>query len=139
MNTIEEIRIRVEQEAGKNGSAAAFNNALYNYGWVVASACSILAGFLGETDALSLPDWVGPIMGMVAAIWIAIDKRLSFGDRWKFHRGLAQSYAGLTDRLILLVDESDPGKQREGLEQVVADLKTVRTESRNIPGAGSPG
>lgn len=137
MGEIEQIRTRVDRTAARNRWAVGFNGLLYNYGWAAASAASILAGFLGEPNPFGAPTWVGPVLGVFAAIWIAIDRRLSFGERWLFHRAQHQAFAHMQDRLILLAAEPDEASRQRALSALVDDLADARATLARIPGAAA--
>lgn len=133
--TITEIRERIGKLSRSNMRAAGLNNFIFNYGWIAALAASIAAGFSDEVSSFGAPTWFSPLLGMFAATWIAVDKRLSFGGRWRHHRSIYQELDGIEDSLIFLATKDAQDADRE-LPSILQKISDTRARAAEIPGAG---
>ncbi len=110
----------------------------YNWG--------IVAVFLATAAATILPSEAGqqlvgvPIPRLLtgfATFWIAVERGLAFGLRWRFHLHMEQEYLTLRDRIDHCRHLS--GSRREECEKkIVEDFVEVREREHLLPGIGTP-
>jgi hypothetical protein len=106
---------------------------LYNGGTV--------AVLLATSTATLLPDnlgrffWIPKVLTGFAAFWVALERALSFGARWRFHVEMLNGYRTIEDMIdfykLLPADE-----RPKYLQDIFRELYTLRRREAGIPGSG---
>ena len=110
------------------------DSALFNGGTVLALGATILASAASWPTELS---WVPRALTGLAAFLIGVERALNFGERWRYHHRLRDSYRSLHDRLTLASDLPSPHSD-ELITKILGDLERLRGTEGDIPRGGIP-
>ncbi len=77
--------------------------------------------------------WCAKVLTGFAALWVALERALNFGARWRYHIEMQSSYQSILDELnfMSLLDERD---RNETLQNIRAELRVLRKRASEIPG-----
>lgn len=96
----------------------------------------MLTGLATLAPSIGLPDWVAPACSAVAGLFVAMERALGFGARWRYHREMKSAYESIVDMLeflpLLPVTER-PKYARD----IFSALYAVRSRESAIPNAGT--
>lgn len=88
----------------------------------------------------ALPDgtakWAAPLCSALAGLFVAMERALGFGARWRYHREMKSSYESIIDMLEffpILPETERPKYARD----IYASLYAVRSRESAIPNAGT--
>ena len=131
------LRPRLLTAADFHDRRVGLNGLLYNYGTVFVITVSSLAALVPNIFVA----WDGaPVMASVlsglAAIWVAVERSLSFGERWTFNKELASRYRLILDRLDFLEVYPQPERDQE-VRAIMGELVAIRRQEASIPGAAT--
>ncbi|MEU5263988.1 hypothetical protein [Amycolatopsis sp. NPDC021455] len=110
------------------------DSALFNGGTVLALGATILATAASWPADLS---WLPRALTGLAAFLIGVERALNFGERWRYHRRLRDSYRSLHDRFTLASELPSP-QSDELLTKIIDDLERLRRTEGDIPRGGWP-
>ena len=107
---------------------------LYNGGTGVVLLCTTLATFIPSAET-SISTWLPQILTAFATFWVALDRALTFGLRWRFHLTQKSGYRRILDKIDY--HSSLPEKNRdEYMSQIVVQLDLIRSQESDMPGIG---
>lgn len=123
--------------AGKEHSTW-WDSFLYNGGTFAVLAATTAATFL-PAEPTSWP-WLPKALTGFATFWIALERALSFGSRWRFHRELRRCYQSLVDRIDLYLATRSlvpAEEQQRQLREIWDELRNLQQREGHIPGLPS--
>ncbi|WDU63866.1 hypothetical protein LRS56_04855 [Pseudomonas poae] len=104
----------------------------FNGGTISVLVLTTLATLLPKTDY----DGWAPICAAIAGLFVASERALGFGARWRYHREMRFSYESIIDMLGFypyLPEDERP----KYLRDIFAALYAVRSRESAIPNAGT--
>jgi hypothetical protein len=110
---------------------------LYNGGTVALLAATSMATFLSPSFD---PDWVPRALTGFAAFWIALERALNFGGRWRYHRQMKAGYENVISRIELYTataQQLTPDEVKEFRDSVASEITSLQQREADIP-TGEP-
>lgn len=110
------------------------DSALYNGGTVIVI---LLTGAATFTPDFGEPwTWVARILTGIAACWIAIERALNFGARWRFHVEMKNEYKMVLDKYNIhkILKNRSNKEQAKSLKDILTSLDALRHRESAIPG-----
>jgi hypothetical protein len=108
----------------------------FNGGTILVLALTALATLLPSAIPDGEVKWAAPLCSALAGLFVAMERALGFGARWRYHREMKSAYESIIDMLefypILPVAER-PKYARD----IYASLYAVRSRESAIPNAGT--
>ncbi len=106
----------------------------FNYGTAFVLFATVSATLIPTEPTWLL--WCAKVLTGFAAFWVALERVLNFGARWRYHIEMQSSYQSVLDELniIPLLDERE---RNEALQNIRAELRVLRKRAPQIPG-GKP-
>lgn len=111
-----------------------FDSALYNGGTLAVILFTAAATFLFGLDAWS---WIPRVLTGIAAFWIAMERALNFGARWRFHLEMKKGY----EMILVMINSMEllpEGERRTELEKIRRDFFGLLRRESAIPGGPGP-
>lgn len=78
------------------------------------------------------------ILSGLATLFIAVERTLAYGERWRFHREMRHGYVGILNKLAfyeVAPTTYTPEQKVKLIEQVFADLRALGMKEAEIPGS----
>ncbi len=132
MSSIDELTESVKSNLAEHKKWGTWDAYLYNAGTGVVLLFSGLATYLPSSD-VSFSEWLPPILTGLVTFWVALDRALTFGPRWKFHLTQSSGYRRVLDQIAVysvLPNDERPAQ----LKKIVAQLDLVRSQEPGMPG-----
>jgi hypothetical protein len=110
----------------------------YNGGTVVILLCTGAASFM--PTVLPCKVSLAQTLAAIGAFLVALERALSFGARWRFHKEMDGAYNALLDMLTFYqaTDQSlSPAERHKYLQDFTRELYVVRRREAGIPGSGT--
>ena len=128
--TLDQVRQRLADAGAEHKRKRKLDSFLYNGGTAAVLFATAAASLLG-TDAVQ--PWVPRALSGFAAFWIALERALSFGHRWRFHLEMEQGYRSAVDMIDFHPDlpSSEHDRWRQRIWEAILSL---RGREANIPG-----
>lgn len=126
-----QIKERLEKSVKEH--AAVWDGWVFN-GGIILTLCLTAAAAMCSAYSRSL---AGAVLSAVAGVFVAIERSLSFGARWRFHEELRNGYRSIIDMIdfATLMPEG-PEKQKYN-KDIWTALYALRSRESAIPGSGS--
>ena len=112
---------------------------LYNGGTVVVlfltAGVSVLTGKVIDLGGYS---WLPTVLSAVAGIFVALERSLGFGPRWRFHTEMKAGYKTVSDMIdYYYVVPQDEKEQRAKIRvEIWQSLSALRSRESAIPNSG---
>lgn len=128
---VSKLRRHLEQSIKEHSHGV--DSALYNGGTAAVILATALATFLPDLEGLW--SWLPRTLTAFAAFWIALERALNFGARWRFHVEMKSGYRAILASLDILelVPEEDRAEYVESLRH---DLLVLHRREAALPGVG---
>ncbi|WP_445577854.1 hypothetical protein GKKCFE_11490 [Pseudomonas sp. E141] len=105
---------------------------LFNGGTILVLLLTTLATLL-PTSAYG---WAAPLCSALAGLFVAMERALGFGARWRYHREMRFSYESIIDMLDFF--PAIPLSERpKYIRDIFAALYAARSRESAIPNAGT--
>lgn len=105
---------------------------LFNGGTILVLLLTTLATLLPS----SVFGWAAPICSALAGLFVAMERALGFGARWRYHREMRFSYESIIDMLDFF--SAIPISERSKyIRDIFAALYAARFRESAIPNAGT--
>ncbi|MEQ5810082.1 hypothetical protein J3369_21935 [Alteromonas sp. NFXS44] len=132
MDMIGELAESVKSSLSEHKKWGTLDAYLYNAGTGIVLLCSGIATYLPSVgDGTS--EWIPPILTGLVTFWVALDRALTFGPRWKFHLTQRSGYRRVLDQIAIYSALPDNEKPTQ-LKKIVAQLELVRSQEPGMPG-----
>jgi hypothetical protein len=82
------------------------------------------------------PVYLAPICSGIAGFWIAAERALGFGARWRYHREMMSGYEGILDMLDFY-QGLPTSEQPKYARDIFTALHALRSRESAIPNAGT--
>lgn len=108
---------------------------MFNGGTILVLMLTSLATILPTMLPKDSYTWAAPLCAAVAGLFVAMERALGFGARWRFHREMRFAYESILDMLEfypILPAAERPKYARD----IFAALYAVRSRESAIPNAG---
>lgn len=131
---IERLKTRVTESANKH--KIWIDPLMFNGGTVLVLILTAFATFLPTVLDQGQLTWLAPLCSAVTGLFIAMERALGFGARWRFHTEMENSYVAIVDMLDfyqMLPASEQPKYARD----IFAALYAVRSRESAIPNAGT--
>jgi hypothetical protein len=106
----------------------------YNGGTIVVIFLLFLAALLPAAAGASLI--ASKLLAGLGAAWIAADRALQFGPRWRFHTEMRAGYEA-AQLSITTFDANEPDAQPEAYRKIKESIDLLIERERTIPGIGA--
>ena len=133
---VDQVVAAMQEEAAKGvklyGKSCLIDNFCYNWGTGLAILLNSLATIV-PNDAPPKFFWAGKIGACLATAWIAIDRLLAFGARWKFSLQQRADFRAVSSGLpaVCLLEE-DAAKVE--LDKVARRIREIHAKDGSFPG-----
>lgn len=113
---------------------------LYNGGTVVTllltASVSVLSGKVFPDDMFAL--WLPSVLSAAAGLFVALERSLGFGQRWRFHTEMKAGYITVIDMInFYFAIPDDEKEQRLKLRaEIWQSLNALRSRESAIPNSG---
>ena len=132
--SINDLKSNVELSLKKHKKWGTWDAYLYNGGTGVVLLCTTLATFIPNLE-YGYSEWLPQVLTAFATFWVALDRALTFGPRWRFHIKQRAEYRRILDRFIFYPTLPD-NEKAQYLKETISQLEIVRAEESGIPGVG---
>jgi len=108
---------------------------MFNGSTILVLALTAGAAFipsLGETT----PKWIAPLCAGLAGVFVAMERALGFGARWRYHRDMYYGYAAIID-MLEFYPAIPPAEQSKYGRDIFSALYALRSRESAIPNAGT--
>jgi hypothetical protein len=129
---IDAMRAEVRKHADDHTKWGAWDAWFYNGGTVVVLLCTSLATYLPAADS-PVAKWLPQVMTGFATFWVALDRALLFGPRWRFHLTQASRYRAIDVQLIAHHGVPEPDKPA-AMKKILNQLEVAHKRDSAMPG-----
>ncbi|WP_223488775.1 hypothetical protein [Pseudomonas sp. A-RE-19] len=105
---------------------------MFNGGTILVLLLTTLATLLPSTNFT----WVAPLCSALAGLFVAMERALGFGARWRYHREMRFAYESIIDMLDFFPVIPAPERPKY-IRDIFAALYAVRSRESAIPNAGT--
>jgi hypothetical protein len=108
----------------------------FNGGTILVLALTALATVLPSAIPDGTLKWAAPVCSALAGLFVAMERALGFGARWRYHREMKSAYESIVDMLEffpILPAAERPKYARD----IYTSLYAVRSRESAIPNAGT--
>lgn len=108
----------------------------FNGGTILVLILTMLATLLPSALPADRFTWAAPLCAALAGLFVAMERALGFGARWRFHREMRFSYEAIIDMLEFypLLPASERAKYAR---DIFTALYALRSRESAIPNAGT--
>lgn len=131
---IASLKAKVAESAGKHDIP--IDPWMFNGGTVLVLVLTALATFLPTVLDTGQATWAAPLCSAVTGLFIAMERALGFGARWRFHTEMENAYVAIGDMLDFypMLPASEQSKYAR---DIFSALYAVRSRESAIPNAGT--
>jgi hypothetical protein len=104
----------------------------FNGGTILVLLLTTLATLLPSSNF----SWAAPLCSAIAGLFVAMERALGFGARWRYHREMRFSYESIIDMLDFF-PVIPPLERPKYIRDIFASLYAVRSRESAIPNAGT--
>lgn len=138
-NTIEDqqiaqLRQDVQHSLDEHKKWGSWDAYFYNGGTGIVLLCTTLATYLPDTQT-QIANWLPQVLTAIATFWVALDRALTFGSRWRFHLSQKYGYRRILDRLSFYSTIPTPEREKH-IKETLMQLDIVRSQESDMPGIG---
>ncbi|MFS2069795.1 hypothetical protein ACEN9D_13610 [Pseudomonas sp. CT11-2] len=127
---IQQLKVRLTDAAKLHDVLA--DPIMFNGGTILVLLLTTLATLLPATNFT----WVAPLCSALAGLFVAMERALGFGARWRYHREMRFAYESIIDMLDFL--PVIPASERpKYIRDIFTALYAVRSRESAIPNAGT--
>lgn len=135
---ITDLKQRIVEDRQKHAKDIRIDSLLYNGGTVLILIFTATAAFLDPAWLGTTWAWLPRALAALAALLVGLERALSFGARWRFHRDLYSAYSYVLDKIDTM--ECGPDQEKDAhFKEILDALKVARSRESGIPtGEGTP-
>jgi hypothetical protein len=117
-----------------------FDGWLYNGGTVVilllTGAVSVLSGKVVPVNVSF--DWLPAVLSALAGLFVALERSLGFGPRWRFHTEMKAGYRTVSDMIdfYFIIPEEEKEQRTRIRNEIWQSLNALRSRESAIPNSG---
>jgi hypothetical protein len=117
-----------------------FDGWMYNGGTVVilllTGAVSVLSGkvvLVGDSF-----QWLPAVLSALAGLFVALERSLGFGPRWRFHTEMKAGYRTVSDMIdfYFIIPEEEKDQRTRIRNEIWQSLNALRSRESAIPNSG---
>lgn len=109
---------------------------LFNGGTILVLLLTAMATLLPSSLPKDAYVWAAPVCSALAGLFVAMERALGFGARWRYHREMKSAYESIIDMLEFFPILPSPERPKYARDIFVA-LYAVRSRESAIPNAGT--
>lgn len=115
------------------------DGALYNGGTllilVLTGAVSVLSGKVVQLDS---HQWLPSVLSAVAGLFVALERSLGFGPRWRFHTEMKAGYKTVSDMIdfYFIIPDEEREQKAKIRNEIWQSLNALRSRESAIPNSG---
>jgi hypothetical protein len=129
---IDAMRVDVTKHVSDHAKWGSWDAWFYNGGTAVVLLCTSIATYLPASGSKAA-SWLPPILTGFATFWVALDRALVFGPRWRYHLAQASRYRAIHDLLLAYHGVPDPDKPA-AMKKLLSQLEAARGKESTMPG-----
>ncbi len=131
---IEQLKVRLIAAANLHDVLA--DPVMFNGGTILVLLLTTLATLLPSIPSSTPFTWAAPLCSGLAGLFVAMERALGFGARWRYHREMRFAYESIIDMLDFfpVIPASERPKY---IRDIFAALYAVRSRESAIPNAGT--
>jgi hypothetical protein len=124
------LKARLAASMKEHSTKCSLDSFFYNGGTVAVILATTVATVLPQ----GLGDWVWipKVLTAFATFWVAIERVLNFGARWRFHLGMKNEYEVIID-MIDCYEFVPENKKEDQLQSIWQELKILRRKEGGLP------
>lgn len=129
--SMDQLKANIAEEVAEHKNAQKGDGLRFNYGIAFVLFATAMSTLIPTEPTWLL--WIAKVLTGFAVFWVALERALNFGARWRFHIEMKSAYQNVLDELNFLpfLDE----KQRDETRQDIrAELRLLRKRTSQIPG-----
>jgi hypothetical protein len=84
----------------------------------------------------SVYPWIAPLFAGLAGVFVAMERALGFGARWRYHRDMYYGYTAIID-MLAFYPLVPPNEQSKYARDIYTALYALRSRESAIPNAGT--
>lgn len=131
---IARLKSRLELAVAQHDSWA--DPILFNGGTILVLLLTAMATLLPSSLPKDTFVWAAPVCSALAGLFVAMERALGFGARWRYHREMKSGYESIIDMLEFFPVLPAP-EQPKYARDIYAALYAVRSRESAIPNAGT--
>jgi hypothetical protein len=108
----------------------------FNGGTILVLLLTAAATLLPTMVANDSAPWAAPLCSALAGLFVAMERALGFGARWRYHREMKSAYESIIDMLEFF-PILPPTERSKYARDIYAALYAVRSRESAIPNAGT--
>lgn len=109
---------------------------LFNGGTILVLLLTAMATLLPSSLPKNAYEWAAPVCSALAGLFVAMERALGFGARWRYHREMRSAYESIIDMLEFFPILPSLERPKYARDIFVA-LYAVRSRESAIPNAGT--
>ena len=115
------------------------DGALYNGGTVLilllTGAVSVLSGKVVPLDS---HQWLPSVLSAIAGLFVALERSLGFGPRWRFHTEMKAGYKTVSDMIdfYFIIPDEEREQKAKIRNEIWQSLNALRSRESAIPNSG---
>jgi len=129
-------RLRQRLDASAKAHDIWIDPVMFNGGTIVVLALTGFATFLPTLLSPGQATWAAPLCTAVAGLFIAMERALGWGARWRYHKEMESAYVAIIDMLEFF-PLLPPSERAKYARDIFAALYAVRSRESAIPNAGT--
>ena len=139
--TKEEIgfeRLQMSLAASIKAHRTRFDGIMYNGGTVVVLLLTGLVSlYSGKVLDPPWPWWAAALSG-AAGLFVALERSLGFGPRWRFHTEMKAGYQTVTDMIdyYKILPEEEKEQRAKVRSEIWQSLNALRNRESSLPSSG---
>jgi hypothetical protein len=83
-----------------------------------------------------VPNWIAPLFAGLAGVFVAMERALGFGARWRYHCDMYYGYDAIID-MLAFYPVVPPNEQSKYARDIYTALYALRSRESAIPNAGT--
>lgn len=117
-----------------------FDGLMYNGGTVfilsLTAAVSVLSGKVIDLGDDS--NWIPPVLSAVAGLFVALERSLGFGPRWRFHVEMKAGYKTVKDMIhfYFVIPDDEKDQKVRVRNEIWQSLHALRSRESALPTSG---
>jgi hypothetical protein len=133
--SLERLMTRLDKAVKEHSTHLRLDSFLYNGGTIAV----LLATFAATVWPQEAGEWtlIPKLLTAFAGFWVAVERVLSFGARWRFHIEMKNAYRSIQDEVDLYRHRSGSltkAERQQGLDTLWQKLLQLREREAAIPG-----
>jgi len=128
--TLQGLKTKLAISIKEHSKMCSLDSFLYNGGTAAVLLATTAATFL--PDNLGNWFWIPKALTAFATFFIALERVLNFGARWRFHLGMKNEYRVIED-MIDYSEYQPENKKEDYIQSILLELMILRRKETGIP------